>query len=66
MGKTTDTFGRSKFRLPVNLLFYSKTYAARRENNRVIDTSFRLHGEFYAENTQRYFLWNKWNVLMKM
>ena len=22
---------------------------------RIIDTSFRLHDEFYAENTQRYF-----------
>ena len=55
MGKTTDTFGRLKFRLPVNLPFLAKTYGASRENNRVIDISFRLHSELYPENTQSYF-----------
>ena len=30
MGKTTDTFGRLKFWLPVNLPFQAKPYAADR------------------------------------
>ena len=33
MGKTTDTFGRLKFWLPVNLPLYAKTYGASRESN---------------------------------
>ena len=32
----------------------------------VIDTSFRLHGEFCAEKYSKMFLWNAWNVLMRM
>ena len=28
----------------------------------VIDASFRLHGEFYAEKYSKIFLWNPWNV----
>ena len=33
---------------------------------RVIDTSFRLHDEFYAEKYSKVFLWNAWNVLTRM
>ena len=56
MGKTIDMFGRLKFWLPQNYSL-AKTYAASRESKieRVIDASFWLCGEFYAENTQRYF-----------
>ena len=32
MGKTTDTFWRLKFRLPVNLPFLADTYAASRDS----------------------------------
>ena len=67
MGKTTDTFGRIKFQLPQILPFYTKTYAASKESKiRVIDASFRLHSEFYAEKYSKVFLWNLWNVLMRM
>ena len=31
-----------------------------------IDTSFRLHGEFYAKICSKGFLWNAWNVLKRM
>ena len=56
MRKITDTFGRSKFWLPQNFMFYAKAYAADRVSNLkllmlVID--FKVH--FYSENTQRYF-----------
>ena len=32
----------------------------------VIDASFRLHGEFYAEKELKVFLWNPWNVFTRM
>ena len=67
MGKTTDMFGRLKFWLPVNLRFYCNTDAASREKQyRVINTSFRLYGGFYAEKYSKVFLWNEWNVLTRM
>ena len=36
------------------------------KQHRVIYTSFRLHGEFQAEEYSKVFLWNPWNVLTKM
>ena len=32
----------------------------------VIDTSFRLHGEFYAKKCSKVFLWNIWNLLTRI
>ena len=49
MGKISNGFVRLKFWLPQNAPFQDKTCAASREDNRVIDASFRFHGEFYAE-----------------
>ena len=47
MGKTTDMPGRLKFQLPVNLLFQAKPYAVDGASEiRVIDASFRSHGNF--------------------
>ena len=56
LGRTTDTFGRSKFRLPVNLLFYVKTYAASRESHielLILASDFMVNSRL--KNTQRYF-----------
>ena len=36
MGQTTDIFGRLKFRLPVNLQFLAKSYAADRATKIVL------------------------------
>ena len=36
------------------------------EKHRDIDASFILHDEFQAESTLKVFLWNPWNVLMRM
>ena len=47
MGKTSDMFGRMKFRLPQNIPLQVKT--KQRKQDRVIDASLRLHGEFQAE-----------------
>ena len=47
MGKATDTFVRLKFSVASKLAVLSKPNAASREST--INTSFRFHGEFYAE-----------------
>ena len=36
------------------------------KQDRVIDASFRLCGELYTEIYSKVFLWNPWNVLMRM
>ena len=53
MGKTTDTFGGLKFRLPQNSLFEPKLGLK-------LD---RFHGRFLDEKYSIVFLWNPWNVL---
>ena len=35
-------------------------------HHRVIDTGFRLHGEFYDEKYSNIFSWNAWNVLIRV
>ena len=34
--------------------------------DRVIDAVFRICGKFYAERYSKVFVWNPWNVLMRM
>ena len=63
MGKTTDTFGRSKFWMPQNSLFLAKTCAAGRANN--IELSM-LVLDFMVKCRLMEFLWNPWNVLRRM
>ena len=56
MEKTTDTFGRMKFRLPQNLPFLATSYAASRESK--IDLLMRVSDfkvNSMLKNTQRYF-----------
>ena len=36
------------------------------KQDRIIDASFRLHGEFYSEKYSKGFLWNPWNILTRM
>ena len=36
------------------------------KQHRTIDSSFRLHDQFYTEKYSKVFLWNAWNVLTKM
>ena len=52
MEKTTDMSRRLRFQLLQNV-FSAKTYAADKASKRIIDASFRLHGESYVENMQR-------------
>ena len=67
MGKTTDMFGRLKFRLPQNLPFWTKTCAAGRANNiELLMLVLDLKVDFRLKNTQRYFCGNAWNVLTRM
>ena len=42
MRKATDTFGRLKFRLPINLPFYAKAYAPDRSINIQLKWKYRL------------------------
>ena len=67
MGRRTDTFGRMKFQLLQILPFQAKTYICckQKKQDRVIDASFILHGEFYPEKYSKVFLWNPCNVLMR-
>ena len=37
-----------------------------RKQHTAIDTSFKLHGEFYTEKYSKIILWNAWNVLTSM
>ena len=57
MGKTTITFERMKFRsVTTKLTVLCQNVCCKyRKQDRVIDTSFRLRGEFYTENAQGYF-----------
>ena len=57
MGKTTITFESVKFRsVTTKLTILCQSFCCKyRKEHRVIDTSFRLHGEFYTKNAQRYF-----------
>ena len=55
MRKATATFWELKFQLPQNL------YCKCSKQHRVVEASFILYCEFYAENTQ-IFLWNTWNI----
>ena len=50
MGKATDTFGKLKFWLSVNLLFYAKTYGASRESN---IESLILVSDFMVNSTMK-------------
>ena len=36
------------------------------KQDRVINTSFRFYGKFYAEKYSKVFLWNVWNVLTRI
>ena len=51
-----------KFQLPQYL---PKTYAASKQD-RVIDASFRRHGQCYTEKYSNVFLWNPRNALTGM
>ena len=56
MGKTTDTFGRLRFCLPLNLPFEANTYAAGRESNielLILVSDFIVNS--ILKNSQRYF-----------
>ena len=57
-GKITDMFERMKFQLLQILPFQAKTYICckQRKQDIIIDASFRLHGEFYAEKYSKVFL----------
>ena len=61
-------FGRMKFwLLATNLTILSQNLCCKqRKEDRVINVSFRLHGEFYAKKYLKVFLWNPWNVLTRM
>ena len=68
MGKSTDTYiweveilAATKFNILSQNLCYKYT-----KQHRIVDTGFRFHGEFYIEKYSKVFLWNAWNVLMRM
>ena len=70
MEKATDTFKRMKFQLSQVLPSLNQNLRSKQRKQDilyvVIDTSFRLHGEFYAEKELKVFLWNPQNVFTRM
>ena len=68
-GKTIDRFGRMKFWLSQNLLFYAKTYAASGECKMellIIVSDFMMNSRLKNTLDSIAFLWNSWNVLIRM
>ena len=73
MGKTTNTSGKLKFQLPHNYvtICFKPKLMLQVEQATVSDivASFIPHGEFHilwAEKHFKVFLFNAWNVLMRM